>query len=736
MFDNKSLSRQLKRGLGIDSAESLAFLQLELQSVGDAHPELAKLAERLPEFLRLVAESYDQFDRDLILRTRSLELSSQELMAANEKLRKQAEHDLTESENRYRSLIANLPGCVYRCLPDDRNTMVFLSDGMASLSGRSVDEFTSGQLSISDIVLPEDLPAVQRAVRSAVRAKRSYELEFRIQHTDGRIVWAHGKGRGIFDENGKLQYFDGLILDNTVAKQLTLELVEAKNNAELANRTKSEFLANMSHEIRTPMNGIIGMTEMALTTKLDSQQQEYLQLVKSSADSLVVIINDILDVSKMEAGKLVMEAVSFSMRGAVNDTLKSLQMRAHDKGLALRFEAAPDVPDQVMADPVRLRQILINLVGNAIKFTDRGEVAVHMRVQSAQGTHRLIHMSVKDTGLGISPEHQQQIFEAFTQADASTTRRFGGTGLGLTISAGLARLMGGQIWVDSELGQGSTFHVTFMVDEAVAPAVGVAPEEGPGLLTPGHRSTAPAAHGLKILLAEDNVVNQKLAMAMLSHLGHEVHVVSDGAQAVERTAHQGFDLILMDMQMPVMNGLDATREIRARERGGVKHQPIVAMTANAMSGDRERCLQAGMDGYISKPIQVDRMVAEIDRVMAELTQAASADRLPDLDMEDALNRCGGDIALFKELAQVFLADCPVRVTELTEAIKAHDARGLASAAHHISGSTGSLSAKALHHISQQLVEAGKTGQFDEAAALLDSLNQRLKQLAEVLQMAS
>ncbi|HET8871640.1 MAG TPA: ATP-binding protein [Aquabacterium sp.] len=730
MWSNKSLSRQLKRGLGVDSDAALAELQRRLQQAGAQDPTLVELAERLPAFLEMVDNSYNQYERDLTLRARSLELSSQELIAAHDKLRAQAQQALVESENKYLRLIANLPGCVYRCLPDRRNTMLFLTDGIEALSGRTAAQFMSGEVCLSDIVAPEDLAAIDREVRAAVAQKRSYEVHYRIQHTDGHIVWAYGKGQGIYDERGKLQYFDGLILDNTEAKQLTQQLVEAKEHAEQASRTKSEFLANMSHEIRTPMNGIIGMTELTLATELTPQQREYLQLVKSSADSLVVIINDILDVSKMEAGKLTIENVPFSLRHEVEVGVQSLALRAREKGLRLRVEADPDVPDAVVADPVRLRQILINLVGNAIKFTEQGEVFVRFQCEGGPGAQQLMHLSVKDTGIGISNDQQRQIFEAFTQADASTTRRFGGTGLGLTICAGLARLMGGHIWVESEVGRGSTFHVTFRVTKA-DPSVVVAATPAPPRLSEQPRRPE---RGLKILLAEDNVVNQKLAVSLLEHLGHQVDVVADGVQAVERSIGGDYDLILMDMQMPRMSGLDATRAIRLREQGGVRHQPIVAMTANAMSGDRERCLQAGMDGYISKPILVDRMMAEIERVMAAQSQAAES--LPDLDMAEALERCGGDKALFKELAQVFLTDCPNRLAELDSAIRNTDARQLVSAAHHISGSTGSLSAKAMHHVSRQLVEAGKAGQFDQAASLYNTLRQRLTRLEQALQAAS
>ena len=731
MFENRALSRQLKRSLGLASEADWRLLQEQLRQAGQAHPALAELAERLPAFVGVVAGSYQEYERDQELRSRSLELSSQELMAANDKLRDQARQALVESENKYLRLIANLPGCVYRCLPDRRNTMVFLSEGIEGLSGYKAEMFLSGALRLSDVVEPQDWLEVERRVKAAVAERRSYELHYRIRHADGRIVWAHGRGQGIWDENGRLQYFDGLILDNTEANLLTEELRSAKEHAERASRTKSEFLANMSHEIRTPMNGIIGMTELALATELTAAQREYLELVKTSADSLLVVVNDILDVSKMEAGKLVMNEVPFSLRRELDKGLQPLAMRAREKGLTLAVQADDDVPEAVLADPVRLRQIVLNLVGNAIKFTERGEVLVRVQRVADDEAHCTLRLSVRDTGLGISLPQQQQIFDAFTQADASTTRRFGGTGLGLTICAGLARLMGGRIWVDSMPGQGSTFYVEFRVTPIQGAAQAQAQQ---AIARPLAARAATADARWRVLLAEDNAVNQKLAVGLLQHLGHEVDVVSDGQQAVTQSLSGSYDLVLMDMQMPHMSGIDATRAIRHREKGQGRRMPIVAMTANAMTGDRERCLQAGMDGYISKPILVDQMLAEIERVLA--AAARESQSLPDWDRAEALERCGGDAELLKELAKLFLADCPHRMAELEKALLAHDSRQLVAVAHHISGSTGSLSAKAAHQASRELAEASKTEQWDRAVLLFDSLRQRMGVLEQQLRQAA
>ncbi len=1043
MFDNKLLKRQLKRGLGIETPEDLSALAQALQTLGSVDPRWQDLSERLPNFLSGVADSYAQFDRDLTLRTRSLEMSSHELSGVNDRLRveadsqkkvlstlretanellhgfdmpaisdadsdvlslaqlmrdllaqrEQAQKDLQQSELKFRSLISNLPGCVYRCLPNDQTTMLFLSEGIEALCGYPASDFISGARTLAEIVVSEDLPEVIRRMIAANKARQSYEHEYRIKHANGSIRWAYGKGQGVFNEAGKLLYYDGLILDNTATKeaqqeivktrtllynaiealevgfimydeqdnlvicnqkfrdiydeiayifepgtpymdvmkayyrsslggidrglpedqwlqhralwrknlregshtheaqingrwlsiddtrtshgttvslrtdvtalkQMTLELMGSKDIAEAASRTKSEFLANMSHEIRTPMNGIIGMTELALDTELSEEQAEYLQLVKSSAASLLVIVNDILDFSKMEAGKLNIEAISFSLRSALYDCLRPLTIKADEKGLELLCTIDPSVNDQLIGDPGRLRQLLINLVGNAIKFTASGEVAVSACAEALDMDHALLHVAVRDTGIGIPADKQNLIFEAFSQADTSTTRRFGGTGLGLSICARLCELMGGRIWVESEPGQGSTFHFTMqvgvshallpkleptelegisvlMVDdnptnrrwledtllrwgmrptvacdgsEAVALLADPAHDFGlvlldgqmpglsgfdvaatlaqrPGLVahtvmmltSAGQRGDAARCKALgvggylvkpvsqselfdavmlalgqrpsqnesptqvlavpqlvtrhtvmesrfrcKILLAEDNPVNQKLAIRLLEKMGHHVTVAHNGQEALDLSTQGAFDLILMDMQMPVMGGIEATRALRAREAGTAKHQPIIAMTANAMDGDREMCLESGMDGYISKPINTALMAAEMERVLSSAIKPATAsapaaapqacDDIADLDASEALERFGGELELLEEIAQAFLADLPTRINDLQTAIDTCDSRALVQAGHSLMGSAGNLSAHWLYRQAQRLEQCGKRGDFDEAKA--------------------
>jgi PAS domain S-box-containing protein len=532
--------------------------------------------------------------------------------------REQAETLKRDHEARFRFLFANnpLPMWLY-----DAGTLHFLEVNDAAMKhyGYSHDEFS--RMTIMDIRAPEDqqlLAAYLQAPRDAMQESGPWRHRLK----NGQVIDVEIASHTLEIAGRPAALV--VAQDVTERRRAAEELRKAKESAEAASRAKSEFLANMSHEIRTPMNGILGMTELVLESELTADQQQCLGMVKSSAGSLLAIINDILDFSKIEAGRLDLDPLEFDLRSCIEQTLQMFAFKAQEKGLDLRGDLGADVPDRVIGDPVRLRQVIVNLLGNAIKFTERGSVVLEARPKT-QGASAEIHFVIRDTGIGIAPEHQRLIFEAFSQADSSTARNFGGTGLGLTISSRLVDLMGGNIWVESEPGRGSRFHFTARfgmpqaIRSAASPYLPASPPSQPALAEGGElSSSARAETGLKILLAEDNRVNQQLAWRLLTKHGYQVAVVASGHEALAALDKRPFDLILMDVQMPGMDGLQATAAIRERERANGEHIPIIAMTAHAMKGDRERCLEAGMDGYISKPVDAKQLLAQIQELLSAL----------------------------------------------------------------------------------------------------------------------
>jgi PAS domain S-box-containing protein len=516
---------------------------------------------------------------------------------------------LRQSEQRLRGVLTAFPDLVFVLDAEGRIVDYHAHHRESLLLPPEVFMFKK----ISELLPPSLTRLIEDALQQLHRTGELQQIEYEllmnqeIRHYEARFA------------SGEAGNTIAVVRDITDRKRAELELADL--NAELehalvqaqelavaaeeASQAKSEFLASMSHEIRTPMNGIIGMTELLSGTPLNEEQRDYLKTLRSSADLLLSILSDILDIAKIEAGKMVLESIPTDLREVVEDIVKLFLPHARQKELSLRAQVGEDLPPTVLADPVRLRQILANLVNNAIKFTEQGEVVVQAELLQHEEERVWVRLSVQDTGIGIPPERLHTIFEAFTQADSSTTRRYGGTGLGLTICKRLAELMGGHIHVRSEIGKGSTFWVDLPLPLA---HTATKPDHAESTST----EPTPLPTGLRILLVEDNEVNCKVAARMLQKLGCQVDIAANGRQAVDKTKQQWYDVVFMDVHMPEMDGYEATRLIREQENGSDRHQIIIAMTASAMESDRQRCLQAGMDDYLAKPFRE----AELRQILA------------------------------------------------------------------------------------------------------------------------
>jgi PAS domain S-box-containing protein len=801
--------------------------------------------------------------------------------------RKQTEEALAQERNLLRALMDHLPDHIF---VKDRESR-FVTANMATLR-------TLGANSLGEVIGKTDFDFLPReqarqfyADEQAVLRSGTAMLnrEEQLADRNGRPRWLLTTKLPLRDRGGAVIGLVGMSHDITDRKRVETEWRRAKEAAEAASRAKSEFLARMSHEIRTPMNGILGMTELALDTPLSAEQRECLEMVKTSADALLTVINDILDFSKIEAGKLHLEPALFALRDSLDDTVRPIGLRAQQKRLELVCRIAPEVPDQLIGDVGRLRQVLVNLIGNAVKFTEKGEVVVEVSLDPSQpnfysvpvpvpvllpdsgtGTGRgtgmvLLRFTVSDTGIGIPTDKLQTIFEPFEQVDGSVSRRYGGTGLGLAIAAQLVNLMGGRLAVVSAPGQGSRFWFTaafglsaeaeptepsglqglrvLVVDDNAASrtclvetlkswrmqpvAAGGGAEaleelrraaaagesyplvlldsRMPGmdgyevaaqlrdrpdlagaailLLSSAERTdgaaryraagvsatvlkpvkqsdlletiqevvggrvrpapqrdegpASPLGRPLEVLLAEDNVVNQRLAVRLLEKQGHRVAVAGNGREALAVLEDRRFDVVLMDLEMPEVGGLEATAVLRERERGTGGHLPVIALTAHALKGDRERCLAAGMDGYVAKPLQTRELFEALDLVLAPAARppqtevpSMSSDRA--IDYDTALSHVGGDAELLRELAGVFLKEAPGMLAAVREAVQAGDANRLKRAAHTLKGSAGTFGAHPVFAAARVLEVMGTDSNLAGAEQAWRELDRTAKALCAAL----
>ena len=843
------------------------FAQGHLQERCDLESggEVRRLAQSLNSMAEELQSSYATLEERVNHRTAQL-IETNKALRHEIEVRQAAEQAFTHERFLLDTLLATLPDNIY--FKDRTSRFLRIGHAMAARFGLADPAEAIGK---TDFDFFTDTHAVQ-ARQDEVQLMESGDSVLRLEEQetwpDGRVTWVETTKLPLRNAQGEVVGTFGISRDITERKRAEIALVEAKEAADAANRAKSEFVANMSHEIRTPLSGILGMTELALDTNLTPEQREYLETVSQSAEALLLIVNDILDFSKIEAGKLELETTEFQLLDVLDNALHTLALRAHAKGLELAYEVAGEVPAELVGDPMRFRQVVTNLVGNSIKFTHEGEVVVRVALTAATelaADQVMLQVAVTDTGIGIPANKQRAIFDAFTQADASTTRRFGGTGLGLTISNYLVQRMGGQIAVESLEGQGTTFHFTavfgrkdrlyqesgpvipenlrgkvvLIVDDnsttlqilrdmlrtwGLAPIAVSSGEAALELLKPsGQFSTSLAAavidghmpgmdgftlvqqmrrepHGtqlpivlltsgnrpddaewvkrfgvssqlakpvrrrrllqalqsalggpalaeeassprqlrplptLNVLVAEDGIVNQKLIRELLVKQGHRVRIVSGGADAVAAWESARPDIVLMDVQMPGMDGLAATARIRELERQ--THQrptPIVAMTAHAMKGDRERCLEAGMDQYVSKPLRSQLLFQVMAAALGivESAEPAAATVPPDsqaappmqgiVDWQDALLAVNGDRATLASVSEAFMSEAPKLTRQLRETLEANDAAAFRRAAHTLKSSLRFFGAHDAAELAWQLEVLGKDGDLEAAARQVDLL---------------
>jgi PAS domain S-box-containing protein len=594
--------------------------------------------------------------------------------------RRAMEQALRASELQFRSLIGNIPGISYRSLVEGAQPMVFISDAVERVTGYPSADFlgTSPRRSFGALIHAGDRARVAEAVADALREDRPYLVEYRLLHADGSIRWLWENGTGVRNDAGEATWLDGVILDITERREMEEALREAKDRAEQAAAARASFVANMSHEIRTPMNAILGFTDVLLDGQLNTEQRRHLDTIRGAGRSLLRLLNEILDTAKLEKGAVELEQNDYNLLSLIDELSSTLAANARAKGLHVDIHYDPELPTCLRGDELRIRQVLTNLLDNAIKFTASGSVALNTGLQDGQ-----LHFAVRDTGIGIAPDRLAAIFEPFTQADASMTRRFGGTGLGTTICKQLVELMGGRIWAESVPGEGTTFHVLLPLVLAR-----FAPQQ------PRARAAA-VLPPLHVLVADDVPQNLELLQHLLARRGHTMRAVSDGAAVVDLAGRERFDLVLMDFQMPTLDGLSATRRIREQEAAaGRPRVPIIAMTASVLAEHRRASAEAGMDGFASKPVDWYALSHEIARVLGLDTDPLAAE-LPAQERQ-ALNRHAGlhrwsgkEDAYLEALAHFERQHAGV-ARELAAQAVSSDYRGLRMLSHKVRGVAANL----------------------------------------------
>ena len=858
---------------GVDVAADVLLARVDLKDRQIIQAVVRDITDRkhVEQALRHAQEELEQ----------RVKLRTAELAAANEELkreiaeRKRAEENLAYERFLLTTLMENAPDFIY--FKDVDSRFIRISKCQADYYGLSdpAEAIGKSDFDFYDADRARQYLADEQEIMRTGRAVVDKEEE--QIWPDGRVAWLLTSKLPLYNDIGEIVGSFGLSLDITHRKRAEAQLQAAKEAAERANRAKGDFLANMSHEIRTPMNAVIGMTELVLDTELTDSQRAYLEMVRDSGDALLLLINDVLDFSKIEAGKLELEQAPFDIHESLGDAMKSMALRAHGKGLELAFRIGRDVPQWVVGDVGRLRQIIVNLVGNAIKFTDTGEVVLRVDCEARSEEDALLHFAVTDTGIGITAKQCETIFDAFEQADNSMARRFSGTGLGLAICHKLVEAMAGNLWVESEPGRGSTFHSSIrfalpdpaQVQAAVAPPVilsntrvlviddnatnrlileemlgnwGMLPATAdcarealsmlheasragmpyslvltdanmpevdgfslvkqiktdaklngtvimmltsggrPGdvsrceelgictyLLKPvkqselfdaiaaalGSAAAEEVADGaeaaalpsrlgsLRVLLAEDSVVNQKLAVGLLERHGHSVVVAGDGRKALAQLESGNFDLVLMDLQMPEMDGFEATQSIRAGEKETHAHIPIIAMTAHAMKGDRQRCLEAGMDDYVAKPVRVRQLFDTIERVLlpteaqpeAQGEEVAGEDVASDnlVDWDEATKTVAGDRGLLLEIIGAFVEESACQMARIRQAVGAGDPSLLRIASHTLKGGLRYFGTERTYQLAFQLEQMGRAADLGGAEQVLAELEADMKRIVPELQ---